>query len=351
MNKKVKTEVLRINSKKPDDGIIERASSLIRSGEIVAFPTETVYGLGANALDPLAISKIYQIKGRPSDNPLIVHIGDLNMLSGLVSTIPPREMRMIKKFWPGPITLIFKKSKSVPKITTGGLGTVAVRMPRNKIALALIKRSGLPIAAPSANLSGKPSPTNASHVKEDLNGKVKLILDGGRTEIGIESTVIDMTPRIPVILRPGGISKERIEDEIGEVRFHDTLLGIRSKSKKINKSPGMKYRHYSPNARVVIVEGSKTRAEEKIIELTKKLKNDGKRVSIMTTNRSLKPNANIVQFLGNNLDTIARNLFANLRKADKDHIDVIVVQGINYNNTGFAIMNRLKKAADQIIKV
>ena len=351
MYKKVKTEVLRINSKKPDDGIIERASSLIRSGEIVAFPTETVYGLGANALDPLAISKIYQIKGRPSDNPLIVHIGDLNMLSGLVSTISPREMRMIKKFWPGPITLIFKKSKSVPKITTGGLGTVAVRMPRNKIALALIKRSGLPIAAPSANLSGKPSPTNASHVKEDLNGKVKLILDGGRTEIGIESTVIDMTPRIPVILRPGGISKERIEDEIGEVRFHDTLLGIRSKSKKINKSPGMKYRHYSPNARVVIVEGSKTRAEEKIIELTKKLKNDGKRVSIMTTNRSLKPNADSVQFLGNNLDTIARNLFANLRKADKDHIDVIVVQGINYNNTGFAIMNRLKKAAVQIIKV
>lgn len=351
MNKRVKTEVLRINSNKPDDVIIERASSLIRSGEIVAFPTETVYGLGANALDPLAISKIYQIKGRSSDNPLIIHIGDLNMLSGLVSTISPREMRMIKKFWPGPITLIFKKSKSVPKITTGGLGTVAVRMPRNKIALALIKRSGLPIAAPSANLSGKPSPTNASHVREDLDGKVKLILDGGRTEIGIESTVIDMTPRIPVILRPGGISKERIEDEIGEVRFHDTLLGIRSKSKKINKSPGMKYRHYSPNARVVIVEGSKTRAEEKIIELTKKLKDDGKRVSIMTANRSLKPNANIVQFLGNNLDTIARNLFANLRKADKDHIDVIVVQGINYNNTGFAIMNRLKKAADQIIKV
>lgn len=351
MNKRVKTEVLRISSKKPDDVIIERASRLIRSGEIVAFPTETVYGLGANALDPLAISKIYQIKGRPSDNPLIVHIGDLNMLTGLVSTISAREMRMIKKFWPGPITLIFKKSKSVPKITTGGLGTVAVRMPRNKIALALIKRSGLPIAAPSANLSGKPSPTNASHVKEDLDGKVKLILDGGRTEIGIESTVIDMTPRIPVILRPGGISKERIEDEIGEVRFHDTLLGIRSKSKKINKSPGMKYRHYSPNARVVIVEGSKTPAEEKIIELTKKLKDDGKRVSIMTANRSLKPNANSVQFLGNNLDTIARNLFANLRKADKDHIDVIVVQGINYNNTGFAIMNRLKKAADQIIKV
>jgi len=351
MHKPVKSEVLRINSKKPDDGIIERASSLIRSGEIVAFPTETVYGLGANALDPLAISKIYQIKGRPSDNPLIVHIADLNMLRRLVSTISPREIRMIKKFWPGPITLIFKKSKSVPKITTGGLGTVAVRMPRNKIALALIKRSGLPIAAPSANISGKPSPTNATHVKEDLDGKVKLILDGGRTEIGIESTVIDMTPRIPVILRPGGISKERIEDEVGEVRFHDTLLGVRTKSKKINKSPGMKYRHYSPNARVVIVEGSKTRAEEKIIELTKKLKEDGKRVSIMSANRSLKPNADSVQFLGNNLDTIARNLFANLRKADNDHMDVIVVQGIHYNNTGFAIMNRLKKAADQIIKV
>jgi len=349
--KPVKTEVLRINSKRPNESIIARASKLISSGEIVAFPTETVYGLGANALDPLAISKIYQMKGRPSDNPLIVHVADMKTLRRLVNEISPRGMRIIKKFWPGPVTLVLKKSKIVPKITTGGLGTIAVRMPRNKIALALIKRSGFPIAAPSANISGRPSPTNASHVKDDLDGKVKLILDGGSTEIGIESTVIDMTLRTPVILRPGGISKESIEDEIGEVHFHHSLLGPRTSTKKINKSPGMKYRHYSPNARVVIVEGSRIRAKAKIIELTEKLKHEGKKVSIMTASKSLKPNVDSVLYMGNTLDTIARNLFANLRKADSDHIDVIVVQGIHYNNTGFAIMNRLKKAAAETIKV
>jgi L-threonylcarbamoyladenylate synthase len=351
MKQQVKTEVLRINSKRPNESIIGRAAKLISSGEIVAFPTETVYGLGANALDPSAISKIYQMKGRPSDNPLIVHIADMKTLRGLVSEISPRGMRIIKKFWPGPLTLVLKKSKIVPKITTGGLGTIAVRMPRNKIALALIKRSGFPIAAPSANLSGRPSPTNASHVKDDLDGKVKMILDGGNTEIGIESTVIDMTQRTPVILRPGGISKESIEDEIGKVHFHDSLLGTRTSTKKINKSPGMKYRHYSPNARVVIVEGSTIRAKAKIVELTEKLKDEGKKVSIMTASKSLKPNVDSVLYMGNTLDTIAKNLFANLRKADSDHIDVIVVQGIHYNNTGFAIMNRLKKAAAETIKV
>jgi L-threonylcarbamoyladenylate synthase len=351
MKQPVKTEVLRINSKRPNESIIARASKLISSGEIVAFPTETVYGLGANALDPLAILKIYQMKGRPSDNPLIVHVADMKTLRRLVNEISPRDMRIIKKFWPGPVTLVLKKSKIVPKITTGGLSTIAVRMPRNKIALALIKRSGFPIAAPSANISGRPSPTNASHVKDDLDGKVKLILDGGSTEIGIESTVIDMTLRTPVILRPGGISKESIEDEIGEVHFHHSLLGPRTSTKKINKSPGMKYRHYSPNARVVIVEGSRIRAKAKIIELTEKLKGEGKKVSIMTASKSLKPNVDSVLYMGNTLDTIARNLFANLRKADSDHIDVIVVQGIHYNNTGFAIMNRLKKAAAETIKV
>ena len=349
--KTVKTEVLRINSQRPNDSIIARASKLISSGEIVAFPTETVYGLGANALDPSAISRIYQIKGRPSDNPLIVHIADMKTLRGLVSEISPRDMRIIKKFWPGPVTLVLKKSNIVPKITTGGLGTIAVRMPRNKIALALIKRSGFPIAAPSANISGRPSPTKASHVKDDLDGKVKLILDGGSTEIGIESTVIDMTRRTPVILRPGGISKESIEDEIGEVHFHDSLLGLSTSTKGTNKSPGMKYRHYSPSARVVIVEGSRIRVKTKIIELAEKLKDEGKKVSIMSTSKSLKPNADSVQYMGNTLDTIARNLFANLRKADSDQVDVIVIQGINYNNTGFAIMNRLKKAAAETITV
>ena len=351
MNKRFKTEILRVNSDKPNRDIIAKASKLIRAGDIVAFPTETVYGLGANALDYNSVSKIYAIKGRPSDNPLIVHVANKQMLGTLVSEIPSASDRIIRKFWPGPITIVLKKSKIVPKITTGGLGTIAVRMPRNNVALALIRMSGVPIAAPSANISGKPSPTKASHVKDDLDGKLKLILDGGSTEIGIESTVIDMTRPSPVILRPGGISKESISSEIGPISFHNSLLGIDTTSVKINRSPGMKYRHYSPNAHVVLVEGTRTNAKIKIEELTEKLRSEGKRVSIMTTSKSLNVRADIFQYMGNTLESIARNLFANLRLADKNNIDVIIVQGVSYNSVGFAIMNRLKKAAITTFRV
>jgi len=347
----VKTEVVRVNVKKPDNAIILKAANLIRNGEVIAFPTETVYGLGANALDTLSVSKIYRIKGRPPDNPLIVHIANMKTLRTLVTEIPPTANKIIKKFWPGPITLVLRKSKILPKITTGGLSTVAIRMPKNKIALELIKKSGYPIAAPSANVSGKPSPTNASHVKEDLDGKIKLILDGGSTEIGIESTVIDMTSNIPVILRPGGISKESIEDEIGNVHYHSSLIGLRRYEGKINKSPGMKYMHYSPNAQVILVEGTEINVNIKVAELTNKLKSEGKKVCVMTTNKSLKVNAEMVQYMGKTLEAIARNLFGNLRKADKNSIDVIIVEGTPYNNTGFAIMNRLKKAAITCIRV
>ncbi len=347
----VKTEVVRVNVKKPDNAIIVKAANLIRNGEVIAFPTETVYGLGANALDTLSVSKIYRIKGRPPDNPLIVHIANMKTLRTLVTEIPPTANKIIKKFWPGPITLVLRKSKILPKITTGGLSTVAIRMPKNKIALELIKKSGYPIAAPSANVSGKPSPTNASHVKEDLDGKIKLILDGGSTEIGIESTVIDMTSNIPVILRPGGISKESIEDEIGNVHYHSSLIGLRRNKGKINKSPGMKYMHYSPNAQVILVEGTEINVNIKVAELTNKLKSEGKKVCVMTTNKSLKVNAEMVQYMGKTLEAIARNLFGNLRKADKNSIDVIIVEGTPYNNTGFAIMNRLKKAAITCIRV
>ena len=351
MKKRVITEIIRVNARKPSYAIILKAAKLIRKGEVIAFPTETVYGLGGNALDPSSVSKIYKIKGRPSDNPLIVHIADMKTFSSLVSEIPPDASRIISKFWPGPITLVLKKSRILPEITTGGLNTVAVRMPKNNVALELIKESRFPIAAPSANISGKPSPTNATHVKDDLNGKIKLILDGGSTEIGIESTVIDMTQRTPVILRPGGISKESIEDEIGKVHFHNSHLGLHRSMININKSPGMKYRHYSPNAQVILVEGTEFNAKNKIIELTQKLKSEGKKVCIMTTSKSLKVNADKVQYMGKTLEEIARNLFANLREADKNNIDIIIVQGIQYNKAGFAIMNRLKKAAITSIRV
>lgn len=351
MKKQFRTDIMKINEKRPNHVIISKASKLICSGEIIAFPTETVYGLGANALDPSAVSKIFEIKGRPFDNPLIIHIADMKTLRTLVSQIPPRANRIIKKFWPGPVTLVLKKSKIVPKITTGGLSTVAVRMPRNNVALALIRKSGLPIAAPSANISGRPSPTTATHVKDDLDGKIKLILDGGSTKIGIESTVIDMTQSIPMILRPGGISKESIENEIGKVLFHNSLIGLDMKKIKAYRSPGMKYRHYSPKAHVMLVEGPENDAKSKIIQLTEKLEAEGKKVSIMSASKSLKVNSEKIQYMGRSLETIARNLFGNLRQADKNNIDVIIVQGIQYNKIGFAIMNRLKKAAMTNIRV
>ncbi|HEY7696185.1 MAG TPA: L-threonylcarbamoyladenylate synthase [Nitrososphaeraceae archaeon] len=345
MSKKFRTKVIKLDKRQPQENIIRNASKLIRSGEIVAFPTETVYGLGANALNPTSVSKIFEIKGRPADNPLIIHVADMAMLESLVIKIPPKAQRIIKKFWPGPITLVLKKSKIVPEITTGGLNTVAVRMPKNKIARELIKKSGIPIAAPSANISGRPSPTTAIHVRDDLAGKIRLILDGGSTRIGIESTVIDMTRNIPVILRPGGISKEKIENEIGKVCIHDSLLGNKGRKLIIHRSPGMKYQHYSPKAKVMLVEGPENLVKTKIIQLSEKLEAEGKNVRIMTASKSLNVNPKKIQYMGSTFETIARNLFANLRQADKDNIDVIIVQGIQYRNTGFAIMNRLKKAA------
>ena len=351
MKKKFRTEIVKVDEKEPNQKIIINASKLIRSGEIVAFPTETVYGLGGNALDVSSVSKIFEIKGRPPDNPLIVHVADLRMLGALVIQISPKAHRIIKKFWPGPITVVLKKSKIVPGITTGGLNTVAVRMPKNRIARALIKKSGIPIAAPSANISGRPSPTTAIHVKDDLAGKIRLILDGGSTRIGIESTVIDMTRRVPIILRSGGVSKESIENEIGKVCIHDSLLGNYGRKMTVHRSPGMKYQHYSPKAKVILVEGPENQVKTKIIQLSKKLEAEGKKVKIMTSSKSLKVNPKIIQYLGGTLETIARNLFANLRQADKDNIDVIIVQGIDYRKTGFAIMERLRKAASLKINV
>ncbi|MGV3463815.1 MAG: L-threonylcarbamoyladenylate synthase, partial [Heyndrickxia sp.] len=241
-----------VDNLKSNPQVVE-AANLLKQNEVVAFPTETVYGLGANAISDEAITKVYEAKGRPSDNPLIVHIADFSQLYNLVLEIPKTAEKLMEKFWPGPLTIIFKvKSKAVSKKVTAGLNTVGIRMPDHPLALALIKAANLPIAAPSANSSGKPSPTTAGHVRDDLNGRISGILDGGETGIGVESTVVDCTGEVPIILRPGGVTKEAMENEIGNVEI-DPALHENLNSKP--KAPGMKYTHYAPNAPVYLVDG------------------------------------------------------------------------------------------------
>ena len=262
----METKILKIVDIEADYKAIEEGASLIRNGELVAFPTETVYGLGANALDARAVDKIYEAKGRPGDNPLIVHIADFDDVKLLVKELAGTAEKLMEAFWPGPLTLILKKSSIVPDRTTGGLNTVAVRMPDNPIALALIRESKLPIAAPSANRSGRPSPTEARHVAEDLMGRIPMILDGGPCSVGVESTVLDITGEIPNILRPGGITPKMLERVLGRVNIDAAVLKPIEKGSRI-KSPGMKYTHYAPKASVVIVKGRLDDIARKIGEL------------------------------------------------------------------------------------
>jgi len=343
-----KTELIKVNSKRPEKSKIRKAAIIIRNGGLVAFPTETVYGLGANALDPKAVKKIFSAKGRPADNPLIIHISDIEDIFRLALNVPLIAKKIIQKYWPGPLTIILKKSKLVPYITTGGLETVAIRMPSHKIALSLIENSSTPIAAPSANLFGKPSPTLAEHVLEDLDGKIDLLIDGGKTDIGLESTVIDLTSKHPMLLRPGRISSKEL-CSFGQIHLHPTLKGKKTKN-LIHKSPGMKYRHYSPNAKVILVKGPSKRCVQKISSLIKKYHKEQKRVGVITTNKKTRYKSDMTQFIGQDNDTIARNLFDSFRKFDKNGADVIIVKEIKDIELGFAIMNRLKKAAHQTIK-
>jgi L-threonylcarbamoyladenylate synthase len=339
----MRTKILKISPKRPQSSKIILAASLIRQGRLVAFPTETVYGLGANALNPSAVKKIFEAKGRPADNPLIVHIYDEGDLKLLATDIPEITKKITGRFWPGPITIVLKKSRLVPKITTAGLDTVAVRMPRNKIAQLLIKEAGVPIAAPSANFAGRPSPTLAKHVLEDLGGRIDMILDGGQTNIGIESTVIDLSGKRPMLLRPGGITLEELQKVIGSIVLHPLLRG--RKSKAISRSPGMKYRHYSPAAKLVLIEGSKHNVNKKISELIKTYKKQQKRVGVMTTDKVFSQKADMVKYVGSNFGEIAANLFKALREFDSKKIDIILAQGISKKGLGLGIMNRLGKAA------
>ncbi len=341
-----KTVVKKISETNIDMDVIRQAGHILRTGGLVAFPTETVYGLGADALQAEASKKIYAAKGRPSDNPLIVHVCSFKDINKIVTQIPDKARLLSEAFWPGPLTMILKKNEKLPYETTGGIDTVAIRMPSNKIALALIQEGGGYIAAPSANTSGKPSPTLAKHVLEDLNGKIPLILDGGAVGIGIESTIIDLTEDIPVVLRPGYISLNMLAQVVGEVRMDPGILSKDAGTKP--KAPGMKYRHYAPKAEMIIVEGEQENVIQKINRMSKDELKAGKRVGIIGTDETVKyyEYGLIISIGGRQEDEkIAHNLYRILREFDKSDVDIIFSESFSKLRMGQAIMNRLLKAA------
>lgn len=320
---------------------IIKAATFLKHNEVVAFPTETVYGLGGNATNDDAVLKIFEAKGRPSDNPLIIHISEREQLKGFVEEIPEKASLLMDKFWPGPLTIIFnKKEGALSDKATAGLSTVAVRMPEHPLALALIRASGLPIAAPSANRSGKPSPTTAQHVWEDLNGRISAVVDGGPTGIGVESTVLDCTAAMPQILRPGGVTKEQLEAVIGEVRVDPALTN----EEEAPKSPGMKYTHYAPDAPLFLVNGKK----EYIQQLITEKRREGLSVGVLTTveNESYY-DCDEIKVCGQRkeLETVAAALYDTLRSFNKSQVDIIFSEIFPNEGVGHAIMNRLLKAA------
>ena len=319
---------------------IKEAAKLLQEKEVVAFPTETVYGLGADATSDEAVAKIFAAKGRPGDNPLIVHIGELAQLDQVVSEISEKAKRLMEAFWPGALTIILPKQDGISQGVTAGLFTVGVRMPSHPVALELLKIVKLPIAAPSANVSGRPSPTAAKHVADDLQGKIAGILDGGDTEVGLESTVIDCSVEPPVILRPGGVTREQIEEQIGPV----SVIEPRKDLDFAPKSPGMKYKHYAPKAPMAIVRGDTAFFQD----VTRKAREEGKKVGLLVTEESAALyEADLILTCGTRRDpaSIARNLYGILRKFDQHNIDIIYSESFSEAGLGEAIMNRLLKAA------
>ncbi|MEZ5333965.1 MAG: L-threonylcarbamoyladenylate synthase [Methanolobus sp.] len=346
------TKIFRVSSQ-ADDRQIREAALILSAGGLVAFPTETVYGLGADALNLQAVLQIFKAKGRPADNPLIVHVDSVESCRKLVKSIPEKARLLMDKFWPGPLTLIMERKELVPDITTGGLDTVAVRMPENGIALKLIQYSGKPLAAPSANLSGKPSPTTADHVIRDLSGRIDAVVDGGDVTIGLESTVIDMTSELPAILRPGKVSREEIEACIGDVTIgYDDKVHPESETVR---SPGMKYTHYSPDSNVILVEGEHEEVVSKIKEFVVDFEQRNAKTGLLLTKESegFFPDS-LVFCLGerSKAEQVAKNLFYGLRHLDEQNTDVILVDGsFSQDGIGMAVFNRVRKAADMIIKV
>ncbi|MGL4736706.1 MAG: L-threonylcarbamoyladenylate synthase [Cellulosilyticaceae bacterium] len=325
---------------------LPKAAHLLQEGGLVATPTETVYGLAADAFNEDAVAQIFKAKGRPSDNPLIVHIASLEALDTLAQEIPAKAKTLMDAFWPGPLTLIFEATNKVPAVVRGGLSTVAVRFPSHPIMQSLITLAGVPVAAPSANLSGKPSPTNAQRVIDDLSGKVDAIIDGGDCAVGLESTVVDVTGPIPTILRPGGITHDMLTSVVGEVHVDPALL---SRDESIKpKSPGMKYTHYSPNADVIIVKGSFESVIAEINDQVSRCKADHIKVGVLATEET-KHLVNCEHILSvgtlSDLSTVATNLFEALRKFDDYGMDRVYSLAFPENGIGEAIMNRLEKSA------
>ncbi|MBE5939480.1 MAG: threonylcarbamoyl-AMP synthase [Lachnospiraceae bacterium] len=339
-----------------DMSVISEAAEIIKNGGLVGFPTETVYGLGANGLDEDAAAKIYAAKGRPSDNPLILHISDEKELDDIVEYVPDMAVKLMDRFWPGPMTLVFKKKCTVPDGTTGGLSTVAVRMPEHEVALRLIEASGVPIAAPSANISGRPSPTKAEHVWEDMQGKIDMIIDGGQVEIGLESTIIDVTGEEPVILRPGYITSDMVKDIIGTVEYDKVVLAVKKDDIDENykpKAPGMKYRHYAPKADFVMYSGSQEAVTSRInAEIAEDVSN-GLKVGIIATDetKDIYMKEAYVISLGSrdDEDMVAHNMYAALRDFDSKGVDKIYGETFDRSGLGQAIMNRLAKSAGYMI--
>ncbi len=342
----MKTKIIKIEENDIDYDLIAEAGCILRQGGLVAFPTETVYGLGGDALNEASSAKIYAAKGRPSDNPLIVHISSMDALAEIVKAVPKEAYLLAEKFWPGPLTMIFEKSECVPFATTGGLNTVAVRMPSHKVARALIEAAGGYVAAPSANRSGRPSPTVAKYVIEDLDGRVEMIIDGGEVNIGLESTIIDLTDEKPVILRPGYITRKMLEELLGQVEIDKALMPAGKDTAP--KAPGMKYRHYAPKGSLTIVEGKPTQVLHYINEQLQDLKKQGKKTGVIATDETVHLyTGDCVKSAGSRQDekTVAKQLFKILREFDEEEAEVMFAEAFSEEDVGQAIMNRLLKAA------
>jgi len=349
----LKTKLLKMHSQVPDIQKLVQAAEIIKGGGLVAFPTETVYGLGANAMDRDAVAGIFRAKGRPADNPLIVHIAKAVEVKYLSTYLPVGAGELMKAFWPGPLTLVLPRHPRVPKIVSAGLDTVAIRMPQHPVALALIKAARVPIAAPSANRSGKPSPTTGTHVLKDLAGKIEAIVDAGPCDVGVESTVVDLTASVPTILRPGGITLEQLQAVLGKVEMDPALA-----AGEMPRAPGMKYVHYAPEGELILVEGDLPGVFDKICQLYRHYLSQGLRVGILASEENsfryrqeLQPE--IIVSLGSHKrpETAANKLFSALRSCDRRHAQIILCEAFPREGVGVALMNRLEKAAKRRISL